>query len=320
MNEHDNDIESLIAKFLAGEASPEEAMMLEDWMDESIINREAFNQAEAAWQFNKSRHPQPDLQKIYATLPIARKRVLRAPLRIAAAIVLLTVAAIFTYRAFAPTVAEDSFLTRKSFDKPVSFTLPEKSAITLNKNSSLRYEKVFTRVRRMYLTGEAYFEVTPDDTKPFVIVADALEVKVLGTVFNVLSYPADTLVHVHVVHGRVQMKHATDSLVLLAGDRGFYHKQTHKLWIEKTTAHNNLGYATHAFEYSDQPLREILNDLSAAYGVTFELENTSVMGCRLTGEYRGMTLPVILEVITKSLDLKYTVNGNRVYISGDGCL
>ena len=90
--------------------------------------------------------------------------------------------------------------------------------------------------------------------------------------------------------------------------------------MKKTENHNNIGYATHTFTYTDNALGQILDELSVAYGVTFEVENLRVKNCHLTGEYHAMALPVILEVISKSLDLSYSINGNRVYISGDGCL
>lgn len=320
MDEHYNDIDTLIAKFLAGEASPEEAMQLDDWMNLSPVNRAAFEQAQVAWGMP---YRKPESEKIWKSLRVERKSktILFTPTRIAAGLLFLAVSSIVSYQVFRQTnPVEETFLTQKSFEQPISFSLPEKSSVTLNKKSSLRYAKNFSVDRHVALAGEAYFNVTPDKLKPFTIQAGDLEIKVLGTAFDVSAYAQDSLIRVEVVHGKVQMKHLHDSLTLLAGERGVFNKQTKRMRLIKAETHNKLAYATKVFGYIDKPLAEILEDLTLAYGVTFELEKPAVNGCRLTGEYRGMTLPVILEVITKSLDLTYTINGNRVYISGDGCL
>lgn len=317
MDERYNDMDMLIARFLAGEATPDEAMQLEDWISASAENREAFHQAQAIWG---TAAPTPDVEKLWQTLPIHKKSkiIFFTPLRIAAGLLFLAAASVVAYLVMHQAEPVETFLTEQSFEEPRSFSLPEKSSVTLNKTSSLRYAQNFTR--QVHLTGEAYFDVTPDPLKPFTITAEELQIKVLGTAFDVSAYAADSTVRVQVIHGKVQMKHLGDSATLLAGDRGVFNKQTKKIRVIKTETHNNLGYATREFEYTDRPLSEILNDLATAYGVTFEMENPAVKTCRLTGEYRGTTLPVILEIITKSLDLEYTINGNRVYISGDGCL
>ncbi|HMV10278.1 MAG TPA: FecR domain-containing protein [Cyclobacteriaceae bacterium] len=317
MDERYNDIDTLIAKFLAGEASPEEAMQLDDWINASSENRETFSRAQAVWGTNI---PVPDVQKLWQTLPANRKSkiVFFTPLRVAAGLLLLAAASLVTYWAIREVDHNETYLTYESFNSPLPFSLPEKSAVTLNRASSLRHAQNFTR--QVFLSGEAYFDITPDPQSPFTIIADDLEIRVLGTAFDVSAYKPDSTIRVQVVHGKVQMKHEGDSILLLAGDQGIFNKQTKNLRIVKTRTHNNLGYATHAFSYTDKPLAEILNDLSAAYGVAFEVEISAVKGCRLTGDYQRMTLPLLLEVITKSLDLTYTINGNRVYISGDGCL
>lgn len=320
MDEHYNDIDTLIAKFLAGEASPEEAMQLDDWINQSPVNRAAFDQAQVAWGklYRKS-----DPEKIWKSLPVARKSktVFFTPIRIAAGLLFLAVLSIVSYQVFRQTNrVDETFLTQKSFEQPVAFSLPEKSSVTLNKTSSLRYAKNFPQNRHAVLEGEAYFDVTPDKLKLFTIQAGELEISVLGTAFDVSAYAQDSLIRVEVVDGKVQMKHLHDSITLLGGESGVFNKQTKRIRLIKAETHNKLAYATKVFEYTDKPLAEILEDLTLAYGVTFELEKPGVNGCRLTGEYRGMSLPVILEVITKSLDLTYTINGNRVYISGDGCL
>jgi transmembrane sensor len=324
MSKPDNDWDVEIAKFLAGEASPEEAAALHTWLDESEANRKIFALAEVAWAYaSTDTYKKPDTAAAYRTLKTATraKRNYFTPLRMAASLLLGTCIAVGIYFGTRTTQAvEHPWITKVTTETHTAWVLPEGSAITLNSNSRLRYPKIFEHTRTAELTGEAYFNVTPDSTKPFIISTDEVQVKVLGTKFNVSAHAVDSLVRVQVVQGKVMVSHGTDSIILVANQHGFYRKSTRTLWIEETETNNNLGYATHTFTYEDRSLRTILKDLSTAYHVTFELSNARVNDCHLTGEYHDMSLPVILEVVCRSLDLTYRITGNRVYISGDGCL
>lgn len=322
MDEQYNDMDMLIAKFLAGEATPEEAMLLHDWTEQSDANKKLMEHAEAAWAMNALSYQKPDVREAFQVLHRVKpnKQVLLTPFRIAASVFIILCSGAILYFSLRPSRDENPWIIKESTHQSYSLQLPEKTSVTLNENSQLRYPQIFETSRTVTLSGEAYFDVTSDPQKPFIISAGPIEVKVLGTTFNVSAYPTDTLISVQVVSGKVRIKHLTDSLELEAGQKGLYHKITKKLSIEKAENHNNIGYATHTFTYTDNSLGQILDDLSVAYGVTFNVENPRVKECHLTGEYHSMTLPVVLEVISKSLDLTYSINGNRVYISGDGCL
>lgn len=320
----DHDWDAQIARFLAGEASPEEAIALHDWIGESEANRQTFEIAKTAWGLTgMDQHKKPDATAIFRRLKTETQSFRRyfTPLQIAASLLLGVCIAAGAYLVTRTTPQpEQLWITKTSKQANVAWLLPEGSIITLNSNSRLRYPKTFDHTRTVALTGEAFFTVKTDVAKPFIIVTDDVQVKVLGTEFNVSAHPADSLVRVQVVHGSVLMSHGTDSIVVQKDQKGFYRKSTQTLWIEETQTNNNLGYATHTFAYEDRSFRNILEELSAAYNVTFELSDPRVNDCHLTGEYLDMSLPLILEVVCHSLDLTYHINGNRVYISGDGCL
>jgi ferric-dicitrate binding protein FerR (iron transport regulator) len=84
--------------------------------------------------------------------------------------------------------------------------LPDKSVVWINAGSSLKYNKSFNKINReVYLEGEAYFEVSHDSLKPFIVKSDALDVKVLGTRFNVKAYENDQTVDVCLISGKVDV-------------------------------------------------------------------------------------------------------------------
>ena len=85
--------------------------------------------------------------------------------------------------------------------------LPDSSVVCLNSGSVLKYDPAFLRKksREVYLIGEGYFEVQKNPEKPFIVHADDINVKVLGTVFNVRSYPEDSEIEVSLIKGRVNV-------------------------------------------------------------------------------------------------------------------
>jgi transmembrane sensor len=321
--------DSLLTRFLAGETSPEEAMLVSSWLEESDDNRKLFEKYEVAWALEQ-RHAyhQPDKSVVFegikekiSSQPKA-KTIYFTPLRLAAAVLIIMGASALVYLSIDNSLApSEKWMTKKTEESTANIALIEGSTVVLNRSSQLSYpEKFAASTRSVKLTGEAFFDVAHDPSNPFVIELEEIEVKVLGTSFNVLAIPGSALIEVQVVKGKVRMQHGSDALIIEAGQKGLYEKATKKMWIDTPETENNLGYATHTFVFEDTSFKKALEDISTAFGVTFVLEKEQVNECYLTSSYEGKPLPVILEIMTKSLDLTYQVKGNIVYISGDGCL
>ena len=110
------------------------------------------------------------------------------------------------------------------------------------------------------------------------------------------------------------------SIVIETGMVGIYHKSTKEFTLLKMADQNIIGYVTHSLSFSNATLEDITGQLARAYGVQFIFENEKLHDCRLTTEYENKSLTFILNVIEESLNIKYRIENNLVYISGDGCL
>ena len=134
-------------------------------------------------------------------------------------------------------VAEPLFTEISTSDSIKIFLLPDSSKITLNKNSSLCYSTSFSE-RKVELTGEAFFEVTHNEAKPFYVHAKDVTVKVLGTSFNINTNKKEGA-EVSVITGKVKVSSTNNKgqIVLAEGEKGCYNSRKNSLEKRKVEKH-----------------------------------------------------------------------------------
>ncbi len=319
--------DSLIAKFFAGEATPEEAMLISDWVDKSQENKLLFDQLQQVWALNQDTFfTASNKSRVWnsVTESIKSTKIVRVsfftPLRIAATVFILLAAGAAVYFLLPTSPTKEEWITKNSKEEIFKLPLPEGTSIVLNKNSKLSYPKEFKgSTRTVKLSGEAFFDVVHNPDQPFIVDYGEVSVKVLGTSFNVSELKSSFAVETQVIRGKVMMYDKNNSIIIEAGWTGIYDRVSKKLSRRKTESENNVGYATHTFTFEDTSLKQVTDNLSNSFGVSFVFENEKLKDCRLTSSYNNKSLTFILYIITETLNLKYTVKENTVYLSGDGC-
>jgi transmembrane sensor len=221
----------LIGKKLSGELNAEEAQRFEAWLNSDISHRAKWDDAEKIWlatgKVDESFEPDTEqaLAKVKATREPGKIISLKkffTPLKVAAAVALLVIPVslllLFTGEEKVivaeqkkeipvPAFVKEKTITMSAIDSAISFYLPDNTHIYLNKHSSLVYPENFNlTARNVTLTGEAFFEVTPDAKKPFVIQAGNTETVVVGTSFNIKEDAQTKKVEVSVITGKVKFK------------------------------------------------------------------------------------------------------------------
>jgi len=326
MSQEDIIDDVLLAKFLAGEATPEEAMLVTDWIEKSNENKLLFDQSQQAWALQEENLLAPaDKSKILNSItsrkPSSRSVSFFTPLRMAASLLVLVAVGSAFYFMNLDSSKEEDWITTNSKEEVAKFTLVEGSSISLNRKSQLTYPKEFNgETRTVKLSGEAFFDVTHNQAQPFIVVCDEINIKVLGTAFNISNSSGSPTIETQVTRGKVAMYNRTESIQIEAGWTGIYDKSTKKLTLKKAKSENRIGYATHTFTFEDTSLKQVTDNLASSYGVSFVFENEKLKDCHLTSSYENKSLSFILEVIAESLNVRYTVKGNIVYLSGDGCM
>ena len=326
-----NDMDDLIGKVLAGEASAQEQESVLLWRKQSEANEKYFNQVhdiferagadavkiefdtDAAWNKVKSK-----ISKNNDKVVSINRTNFFSPLRIAAGfILLLGVVAVF-YLLSAPPIQTLAVLSEKTTRQD---TLPDGSTAFLNKMTELTFEyNPREKTRKVKLKGEAYFTVKHEEEKPFIIEADEILVRDIGTEFNLKAYPDKDTIEIIVTQGEVQFYTRNDSgLNLKAGEKAIYSKRTKEFYrIEKPDT-NTLAYKTKVFSFNNTDLRSVVMLLNEVYNSKIGLASESLYNCRLTANFKEDNPEIIVEVIAETMGLELTKKEDQLILSGKGC-
>jgi ferric-dicitrate binding protein FerR (iron transport regulator) len=160
------------------------------------------------------------------------------------------------------------------------------------------------------LTGEAFFSIKPDKTKPFVIQAGAVQISVVGTSFNVRN--TDSLTEVIVETGRVEVKDGSDVYVLNPGDKLTLGAQLAKKERQSDRLYNY--YRSNEFVCDNTPLWKLVAALNQAYQSDIVIDRPALRETHLTATFSGESLDRILEIIALTLDVKVVRGHDSIHL------
>jgi transmembrane sensor len=321
----------LLGKYLAGEATPEDAMDIDDWLTDPT-NKKEFTEIEKIWNSLPSGgiYEQPDLSdgwfRLRNALPLKKQaklpRLLFNRYTVAASLL-----AIFIYMAVTWLTHDNNarstlwkYITKGSVENTVKDKLPDGSEVIISRNSTIRYAENFNKPeRKLSMDGESYFNVVPSREKPFIISIDKLNIKVVGTSFNVKKMTYPDIIEVQVQSGVVKMYTDAKEITVKKGQTGTYTRENGKFNLKDTVDINSLSYATNNFSFNDISLARISVYLEKAFGVTIVADNNKLRQCRLTAQFENKSLRYIMDVIAATLNIEYSIHGNTVSIKGKGC-
>lgn len=164
-------------------------------------------------------------------------------------------------------------------------TLPDGSRVWVNAGSKITYASAFGSERRVSLEGEAFFEVAKDSVRPFIVKAGKMNVKALGTKFNVYNYASEPLV-VSLVEGKVKVYRdqvLRKSVVLNPGERAV---DVDGQLLKESIGDDVLTWCNGIYSFSDQPLSNILRKLELYYDVNIVVNNQELLNKHFTGKFR----------------------------------
>ena len=196
--------------------------------------------------------------------------------------------------------------------------LSDGSKVWLNSMTELRFPVAFTgEERKVYLTGEAYFEVAPDSKHPFIVVTEeGMEVKVYGTEFNMNTYQHG-VVQTVLVSGKVGIRvNATGKEVMLAPKQmAEYSEKMGMVRVEEADPYRYIAWKDGEFVFERETIEEIMERLGRWYDVKVFYENESLKQKRFTGVIsRYEDIEQVLRLIEGPATLRFEVKGNVVTV------
>jgi ferric-dicitrate binding protein FerR (iron transport regulator) len=211
------------------------------------------------------------------------------------------------------------YKTLATMDQPEELVLPDGSTVTMNYFSSLKYPRRFSgEIRSIKLEGEGFFEVESDPDHPFVINTRDVDIKVLGTSFNVNAYSENAAVEVTVKTGQVAVTRHGEvprTIILKPGNRGVYKKTEETLEITRDIDKNYLAWKTKSFVFEDQTLLDVSNQLNKVYKAEIIIDSDSLKDARITTSFDDQSLDAILNVLSATLDLNVRKSNGQIILS-----
>lgn len=199
-----------------------------------------------------------------------------------------------------------------------SITLSDGTKVTLNAGTVLTYPTAFVSARReVKVKGEAFFEVTHDAERPFVVEAGSIRVKVLGTKFNVKAYEEEENIEVTLEEGKVGIGlNAEKQLIKMAPKQLVRYNKVSRTFVKQQI---DLDYYTSwkegKFYFRNVTLQDIARRLERSFNVHIHIASDKLKNTVCTGDFvRGENLEQILRVMTIDKRIKHKIEGDQVYI------
>jgi transmembrane sensor len=361
---------NLIAKKLAGEASPGELKELESvlrldpdlhyslealqdmWKKQS---EDESAESEVAFQRHMDRMRSLGIDMGNAEEEVSLDEFPDAPNRfqkrrmisfLSAGFILLFLGYYFlNFRNTSPVTAQKpvwEVITRNGSKSNIQ--LPDGSSVWLNAGSRLTYDSLYgTALREVTLSGEAYFDVVRNPKKPFIIHTGKINIRVLGTIFNVRSYPEDKTIETSLIKGSIEVSFPAQP------SKKIILKPNQKLIIDKTASNagantnsgvtglnplisiqhlnrigtdssiTETGWMENRLYFDDMSFHDLLQNMERKYGVSFKVDDAALDTIHFTGSFQNETVSQALDALRltaeqSTADFTYEIKGNQVFI------
>lgn len=207
------------------------------------------------------------------------------------------------------------------YGKRFKLQLSDGTIVHLNAGTTLKYPTHFIKGknREVFLTGEAFFKVAKDAKHPFIVNAQNLDIKVLGTAFNVSAYTEDTNTDVVLVEGAVEMFDELESLNnkkrLQPGDKGIFNRKNSNIETKQVNTGIYTSWVQGELFFRQMPFENIAKKLERHFNVTIIIENKALNQEIFNASFKNEPIENILNYFNKSFDIKYKKENTTFYIN-----
>jgi ferric-dicitrate binding protein FerR (iron transport regulator) len=341
----------LLKKYIKGETTPEENVQVDQWYlslqdgpdDVSLLDPLEHNFVQNKLFDRISSKIQSSLQDTPSRKQRSNSFFLTIPLKLAAAITAIAVigiwAILFINQKGLPSLQHQPIiLLENGMKKMVNNTesvrrvmMEDGTVITLKPNSSIEYPEAFASdVRRISLKGEAFFDVSKDKNRPFIISTSQLRVKVLGTSFNVVAYEGAEEASVAVKTGKVSVVKSNPVIerereieeVILTPNQEVVYNTMENLFSKKLVAEPEIILPKPTLfetQYDGEPVVKILSVLEENYGIDIQYDEEILSNCILTTSMAEEGLYERIQIICKAIGAEYEINNANIIIKSTGC-
>lgn len=253
---------------------------------------------------------------------------------IAASLLLAVVAVLFYIKKAETDKGQPNIVSTRKGAKS-NIVLPDGTKVWINDDTKLTYYYDFKSRREVFLAGEAYFDVTHDEEHPFIVHTPTINIKVLGTVFNVRAYANEATTQTTLLKGAVEVGLNSDknkrillkpnekvtiqnSYIQEKQERQKEHKAI--IVLETITTDSvdasvsEIQWVKKRLAFNQEPLADIARELERWYDVTVTIDAAVAQDKRYSGIFENKSLEHVLQALQLTSGFNYTIRGNEVFI------
>lgn len=325
--------DELIYRVLSKEATESENELFQEWVNRSPRNREIYFHIEQLWKgakgigdYYKINQDQA-WEKVYKKAMQKPKRQLLNPLlKVAAVVVIAFLAGALGMYLIQPkqtgAPAGREIYAKAPLGSKTEVELSDGTKVWLNSGSEVRYPAIFgPDQRNVYLEGEAYFEVEKNKRAPFCVHTGEIEIEVLGTSFNVKSYPEDDRIETTLIEGAVGISKtgSEQSVKLKPNEKASLARNTGKQDEEFTVTGNvdtelYISWKNGKLVFKKEKLGDLAVKLERWFNVTITISDKKLAEERVTGIFQNENIEQVLDALQMSLSFSYEITKNEIVI------
>lgn len=204
------------------------------------------------------------------------------------------------------------------YGKTFSIVLSDGTRVNLNSGSSLRYPTIFSKdslQRQVFLDGEAYFNVTSEKERPFIVNSEGMNIEVLGTKFNLTSYQEDEKAYAVLVEGSINAQNpkSEQRITVKPGQKVFY--ENSDLLTQKTDIRKYIAWVDGELVFIKDSFHVIKNKIERQYDVEINNSYNALNDIKITARFSEETIEEVLKTFQTYKDFNYIINGKTIEIT-----
>lgn len=322
--------DDILQNFLAGKCTEEELVHIHTWMSASPENAERLFRLEEVYhlgQFDQYQDParlSKAESRLFQTIrreeqKKAQRKQIRRWMNYAAmtTILLLIGGGIFIFQQ--SDLTQHTLIATADAGTIKEIILPDGSKVWLNNGATLKYPQTFSETeRKVYLDGEAYFEVAKNRKKPFIAESEAMRVRVLGTHFNLKSNRNSPVAEATLIEGEIEVKGNNDEgmIILNPGQRAELSRTSGRMIVKQVDAKLDAVWHDSLIPFEKANIFDIAKTLERFYGVKIILSPDIATDRTYSGVLkRKETIDSVLSSLQNSIPIKYRITEKNIFIS-----
>lgn len=308
-----------LIQFIKGSGNKRFQESVIDWVKASPGNRRYYNRVKAEYVSKFQIDQNVDIDKEFDRFLLRKKQGINRSLilKIASVIIIALLAGGGWYLTDRELSSGPLAVYEAQHSIMEEYILPDGSKVLLNSGSIIEIASDFNDSdRNVYLDGEAFFEIERDTVRPFIVNTESnLQVKVLGTSFNVKSYKSDQTIETTLVSGKVELLQNTKNLpgiALSPNQKATFDKVEDRINIEEVTTAEIISWKEGVLIFDNEPIQNVLNSLERWYDVEIKIKDSVISTYTFSGKVKRKTsIEEVLELIEASSPIEYHSDEKR---------